>query len=1168
VISSARQPGAPPAEPFTPDQLEAHAARIAATHTVAEPGRGRPLLPRLDRSSACLDGAYLFLSAAARTDQEAVGSEDWLRDNHHVVQDQVREIRRHLPRRYYLELPKLSDGPFEGYPRVYVLARELIEHTAGRLDLETVVDFTSAYQRTAKLSMGETWAIPIMIRLGLVEALHRLADGVVAARRSRQEARAWHARLAAVADWHDKTIARLLDDGREQDGRLSAAFVVELLQWLRDQPPKAAPLWQALHRAIEAQGESADEMLRLEHQREAADQLAIGNVVTSMRLVSAIDWTIFFERASVVEQILREDPSGAYAVMDFPTRDRYRHAVEGVARRARTPETAVARAAVALAAAASREDPEHDRRHHIGYYLISRGRFELEQTVGYSPTIHERVARFTFKHPAVAYLGAIAALTAVIVWAFVAYAARHGASGIELWLVALVVLLPASELAIDILHLAVTAQIPPRQLPKLALRGGIPAALRTIVVVPAIFDSLERVSALADDLEVRFLGNRDENLHFALLTDFPDAAEHSRPGDDEILLRARAAVDALNERYGGGRFYLLHRERRWNAREGVWMGWERKRGKLVEFNRLLRGATDTSFMAVQGDVSVLPSIRFVITLDSDTQLPMGAAARLIGTLGHPLNRPRFDRAAGRVTEGYGVLQPRVGVDLVSANRSVFARVFSGHVGVDPYTTAVSDVYQDLFHEGSYVGKGIYDVAAFETALADRAPENTLLSHDLFEGSYARAGLCTDIDVVDEYPTHYLSFASRQHRWVRGDWQIARWLWRTVPDAAGRPVRNVLPIIARWKILDNLRRSLLAPSLLVLLVAGWTVLPGSTQSWTTLGVLVLTFSAVAQVARSLSSRVRGVPLRVHVAAEHDTVVTSLSQSLFWTALVPHQAWLMMDAIVRTLWRLLVTRRRLLEWVSADRLAGLKRTPTTVLRSMWAAPVLAVSAAGLVIALDPARLPLALPLIALWLISPGLVYLTGRTLPDARQDIDDESRAALRKIARRTWLFFEDLLSPVDHWLIPDNYQEDREEVIAHRTSPTNIGLQLLSTLAAYDCGYISASGVVDRLEPVFATLVALPRYRGHARAARAELRLDRRQRQPRRVPADGENRPAAARRRTAHRRARARRHPRCCASLRGLPGRGAENRRLPHRPRVGVGDRRAWRDAGAAARRDR
>jgi cyclic beta-1,2-glucan synthetase len=1080
VVEPDAQDGSSAAPPlFSHEQLESHARALAAAQTLsADPRRAVPLLPRLDESAARLEEAYQFLSRIARSDPQPVASEDWLRDNYHVVQDQIREVRQDLPRRFYLELPKLAQGVYEGYPRVYLIARELIAHTAGRFDLDTLVDFTTAYQRAAPLSIGETWAIPIMLRLGLVEELRRLVDGVVSARHSREQARKWEASLAARRASREDDLDRLLHAEVEAPGRLSAAFVVELLQWLRDQPLSAAPAWQALQRALEAQGDSPEELLRVEQQREATDQLAIGNVITSMRLLSSIDWPLFFDRVSVVEQILKGDPAGAYAEMDFPTRDRYRHSIEQLARGSRTPETAVAERALALARHAQEHDPQNDRRHHVGYYLISRGRFELEKALRYRPNARERLARFVFEHPALGYLGGIGVMTALGLWGLIAYGARHGADRPTLWVIALIALIPTSELAISLLNSLLTSLIRPRQLPKLALRRGIPAYDRTIVVVPSIVDSPSRIESLFHDLEVRFLANRDPHLHFALLSDCGDAPTRSTAADEGLVQLARERVDALNERHGPDRFFFFHRARRWNAGEGRWMGWERKRGKLAEFNRLLRGATDTSFTVTRGDLSILRSIRYVITLDSDTQLPMEAARRLVGTLSHPLNRPRFDARRQRVTEGYGVLQPRVQVSIESAARTSFAQVFSGHVGLDPYTTAVSDVYQDLFHEGSYVGKGIYDVDAFESALAGRVPENTLLSHDLFEGLYARAGLCTDIDLVDDYPSNYLAFAARQHRWVRGDWQIVRWLWRTVPHASSGTMPNTLPVVARWKILDNLRRSLLAPALIVLFLAGWTALPGSAIVWSLLGILVLAFPAYMQVGRSMTSRARGVPLREHVLAERDNLASSATQAFLSTVFLLHQSGVMLDAIGRTLGRLLVTRRRMLEWVTADRSAHVEATPGDVFRRMLATPIAAAAIMAGVAVASPSRLPLALPVIVLWCVSPALVYATGRPLSQRRAILNRAARSALRKVARRTWRFFDDLVGPENHWLVPDNLQEDRREPVAHRTSPTNIGLQLLSTLAAYDFGYLNVTALLTRLERTFATLLKMPRYRGH------------------------------------------------------------------------------------------
>jgi cyclic beta-1,2-glucan synthetase len=1073
---AAPHPQAAP-ELFSQEQLEAHAARLAGGHRLAtDPLRARALIPLVEDSGRQLDDAYRFLTTATRTAQP-VPSEDWLRDNHHVVQEQVRAIRQDLPKKYYLELPKLADGPFAGYPRVFAIARELVIHTAGRFDLQTLIGFVSAYQRVAPLSIGEVWAVAIMLRVALLDELRRLADDVVAASRDREEARRWGLR---VGESHVEP-ARIVDESLRaavrRTGRLSAAFVVELLQWLRDQPSSAVPAWQGLQRALEAQGDSAEAMLRHEHTREAATQLAIGNIITSMRLVSTIDWPLFFERVSLVEQVLRGDPADAYAAMDFPTRDRYRHSVEELARRAGKSEQEIAHRAVDLAREALKETPGDDRRHHVGYYLISRGRFRLERDVGYPPTVRDRLARFFFRHPALGYLGTIAVMVAVGVAALLSYADRRGATTGELWLVALIALLPVSELAIGLLNLLVTTQVPPRQLPKLDLRRGIPESDRTLVVVPVIADSVEHVTELVDQLEVRFFANRDRHLHFALLTDFADADAPAQPDDDRLVETAVRGIDRLNARHGEERFFLLHRERRWNPREGRWMGWERKRGKLHELNRLLRGATDTSFVVRHGNLAILPSVRYVITLDSDTQLPLEAGRTLVGTISHPLNRPRFDPRTRRVTEGYGVLQPRVAVDVVSANRTVFARVFSGHVGIDPYTTAVSDVYQDVFHEGSYVGKGIYDVDAFEAALAGRVPENALLSHDLFEGSFARAALCTDIHLIDDYPSHYLAFTARQHRWVRGDWQIARWLLPTVPDADRRRSVNHLTAISRWKILDNLRRSLMPPALVLLLGAGWTILPGSPGLWTTLALLVLAFPAYIQLVRSMTSRIVGVPFGEHLRAERQNILTTLRQAAFSVVMLAHQAAVMLDAIGRALVRVAVTKRHLLQWVTADR-AAFPRSLGGVARRMWQAPAMAAALCLWMVMVQPRHLVLASAILVLWALSPIIAYSSGLPLAHRHAPLSRGQRSTLRRTARRTWRFFEELLGPADNWLIPDNYQADRVEVIAHRTSPTNIGLQLLGTLSAYDFGYLSPTGVIERLEPTFDTLLRMPRYRGH------------------------------------------------------------------------------------------
>ena len=943
-------------------------------------------------------------------------------------------------------------------------------HTAGRFNQESLRRFADAYQDVTPLTIGELWAIPIMLRLALVENLCGLAGQTLRARQERESARAF-----ATGLLKDREKPQNLLQGA---AKASSTFLVEILHNLRDQSVASTAAWQWLQTRLTALGQSVDEVLRIEQQREAIDQLSIANIINTMRVLSALDWPTFVEAVSRVERILRRDPAAAYPDMDRQTRDRYRKSVEQLARRSGVDELSIAERAITCAERATQDRPDWDRAHHVGYYLISRGRFELEKAVGYSPTVGERISRLAFRHPALGYLGSLVLTTALFEASILMYAHNNGASLWMMLLVGLVTLLPISELAVSFLNTILTTIIPPRALPKLALRSGVPAEFSTIVAVPTILSSTERVKELVDALEVRSLANHDENLRFALLGDFPDADAETLDSDRDIIETARDLIAALNTRYGADRFYLLHRRRQWNESERRWMGFERKRGKLHEFNRVLRGATDTSFDVYAGDIEQLRQIRYVITLDSDTDLPLDAGRKLVGTLAHPLNRARFDPRSGRVTEGYSILQPRVAIGAVSASASTFAEVFSGHVGLDPYTTAVSDVYQDLFCEGSYVGKGIYDVDAFERALDNRAPDNALLSHDLFEGLFARVALCTDLEVIDDFPSHYLTWVARLHRWVRGDWQLLPWLAPKVPVGGGARIRNTLPAIARWKIVDNLRRSLLPPSLMVLLAAGWMVLPGGPSLWTGVAFLVLFFPAYVQWGQTFTNRARGVRLQDHLRIERDNLASSLHQVLLHSAFLAHQSIVLVDAIGRTLARL-YSKRHLLEWeTAADAAARLKIDPAQVFQRMWTAPVVAVVIGLALLLVERASFIWALPVIALWAVSPYLAYHTGLPRGDSQHALDTRDRRELRRIARLTWRFFEEVVRPEDNWLVPDNYQEDRPDAIAHRTSPTNVGLQMMSAVSAWDLGYISTSQCLVWLDRTVETLQKLPRYRGH------------------------------------------------------------------------------------------
>jgi len=861
---------------------------------------------------------------------------------------------------------------------------------------------------------------------------------------------------------------------------------------MREHDPRASSLAARVEKALAARGTTPEDLVRAENQQQSTDQVSTGNTVTSLRLCATLDWSRFVEKVSLVEQILMRDPVAVYARMDFQSRDRYRHAVEELAEPTGGAQVRVALRAVESARQAAEREGISGRTAHVGYHLIGRGRRGLEIDVAHRPSLVRRFQRALFARATGIYLGGIGLLTGLGALAAYTYAKTSDSPALALP-AALLALVPASELAVLVVQRLVAALVSPRRLPRLEFVEGVPPGARTMVVVPTLLGSVGGVQRLLEHLEVQALGNLEPNIHFAILSDFRDAPTASVSGDEEILAAAVAGVTALNERYApetNDRFFLFHRDRLWNPQEGVFMGWERKRGKLEEFNRLLRHPDDPAFRVKIGDVSVLPSIRYVLTLDSDSRLPRGAARTLIGILFHPLNRPVVDPVEKRVTEGYGILQPRVSVTLSSAAGSLFARVYAGHTGVDPYSTAVSDTYQDLFGEGIFTGKGLYDVDAFRATVDGRVPENALLSHDLFEGLHARTALVSDVEVVDDYPASVLAHARRQHRWVRGDWQILTWLLPVVRTANGF-AKNRLPLISQWKILDNLRRSLVAPTVLVLFGAAWTILPGSPLAWTLACLAIPAFPLVTSFSRLLERSRSEAPAHMYVRGVFEELSTAVAQALLTLVFLPYHAWEMVDAIGRTLVRLAVTQRRLLDWETAasqaTRAAGQLRSGVrTFYREMAASPVAALGLVALAAAIRPHAVVLALPFAALWGAAPGIAFWLSRPTVHGRRALTPEDRDLLAGIARKTWTYFETLAGPEDHGLPPDNVQEGSaplagavaEPVVAHRTSPTNIGMGLLSTLAAFDLGLLGAEEMLDRTDRTLTSVEALESHEGH------------------------------------------------------------------------------------------
>ena len=1065
-------------EVFSPEHLEQFAEKLAIEHITSPAlANNRLLRKRLDDNEQQLRLAYLAISKAIGDGFEMPPAADWVVDNYFIAEEQIRAISNNLPHTYYRELPKLGRGPLRGFPRVYGIALAYIAHTDSYFNPQMIERFILAYQRKQPLNINELWAMTITLRAALVENLCRGAMLIIDDRNARAKADELADELLKAAEAGPREIeAGLKSIGQ---ARLSPSFAVQLIQRLRDQDSHVIPFLQYLESRLQEEGSSVQDIVSAAHQNQGALTVTVRNIISSMRLIATFDWVEFFEKVSHVDLMLRAESS--FGAMDLPTRNLYRRAIEKLARRSKLSELHVAERAVWFAQAAQKQAPaavEMQRTHDPGYYLIDAGRAALEADIGYRRDWRDKLrASHMATNFAVYILTNILLATGIIQLGLAGTVLQKEPLWIFLILSA-AALFPAWEAAITIVNRATLYFFAPSIMPGLSLRDGIPDDLSTMVVIPALLGSEQDAASLAERLEVHYLSNADDNLRFALLTDWQDADQEKMPDDDRLLALAQQAVGALNRRHplpdNMPRFYILHRCRQWNPAQRQWMGWERKRGKLHELNLLLRGALNTSFLD-SGDPAALrlpENIRYVLTLDADTRLPRGVARRLIGKMSHPLNRAYYDARRGHVVEGYGILQPRVSSSLPDRHGdSLFQRVFYRASGIDPYAFAISDVYQDLFEEGTFTGKGIYDIDAFESAVTRRITENAVLSHDLIEGIFARAGLASDIEIVEEYPSCYDVASTRQHRWARGDWQLLPWMF-------GAESKDIPPL-GLWKMVDNLRRTLTAPLTFLALLVGWTFPLGAGSLWTGLIVAAYTMPLLVGLIESLLPR-HGTPRLSHLTTLSADIWRTGQQIIFLIAFMPHQAWLMLDAVARTLWRLYVSRRNLLEWIPAAE-AKLRRRRTFLgfYRYMYGGLILAAGAMFVLMAAQPVMGVLALFFLLLWFAAPALAYYS--SLPTAPAGVikpEAAEQQQWRLIGRETWRYFEHFVTVGDHWLPPDNFQEDPAPVVAHRTSPTNIGLYFLSAISAYDFGWINLGELLDRLGNSFATLRRMERYNGH------------------------------------------------------------------------------------------
>lgn len=1068
------------AELYSTEQMEHHAQQLAIHHVVTFNQSTEQLLKRLAENENILFHVNELLLTVLKEKKTITPAAEWLLDNFYLIEEQIRIAKRYLPRGYSKGLPKLTNGSAAGFPRVYALAIEIILHGDGHIDIRGLQSFIGAYQKEKNLTLGELWAVPIMLRLALIENLSRVAARIAVDRADTALANKWAKVIIETAENNPKDLVLTIADMARSNPPMVSAFVAEFarkLQW------KGMELTLPLHwleQQLSVTDDTISSMVLIENQNQAANQVSMSNSINSLRFLAKTDWRDFVESMSTVELVLRGDVNNVYANMDFYTRDLYRHKIEIIARNSVLSETEVAQIAIDLARKSYLDNETDKRRAHVGYYLRDEGIGQTERAAKIQLSFGKAFKK-SINRSIPLFYGVITFLLIVLLGGGILIVSTKESTTLWRVLIGVLSFISASQFALAISNWLATLWVKPTPLAKLNFIKGIPPENRTLVIVPTLLANPAQVEKLIEDLEVRFLSNRDPNLLFGLLTDFRDASEQTMPEDEALVQLAKSKIESLNRYYNrvtNDTFFLFHRPRLWNQSQKVWMGYERKRGKLSELNHLLRGEGKEHFSLIVGNEKIYSTVKYVITLDTDTQLPRDAAWKLVGLMAHPLNHPVYDEKKKRVVEGYTIIQPRVAISLHGATRSGFTRLHENDSGIDPYTRVTSDVYQDLYGEGSFIGKGIYEIDAFEKSLNNRFPENRILSHDLLEGSYARCGFASDIQFYEDYPSRYQTDISRRHRWIRGDWQIGNWFLPFVPGPDGRSKGNPISTLSKWKIFDNLRRSVTPVTHMVLLLMGWIVLP---NPW----ILTLAVAGIMLVPSAITSlwgaiwKPKEIGITQHINNTVGLTSKSILQSLFGLVCLPYEAYINLDAIVRTLWRIHISRKNLLEWNPSGFSSKMTHGLFNTYRTMWIAPALVIGlSAYFILTGSFLQLFIAAPFLLIWFLSPAVVSFLDKPLVASKSELKDDQKLYLRELARKTWLFFENLVSEEDNWLPPDNLQQYPIPVIAHRTSPTNIGLSLLSNLSAYDFGYSTITQLITRTTNTFNTLQKLDRYQGH------------------------------------------------------------------------------------------
>ncbi|WP_052447256.1 GH36-type glycosyl hydrolase domain-containing protein [Clostridium polynesiense] len=1024
----------------------------------------KSILINMENNYHTIVKAYEYINGLAEGKIEIINACQWLLDNIYLIEKEYRFVKKNLPLKYYSNLPWRYESCISA-PEIYFICADFIKKSQGEVEESSIREYISDLKDRYCFSMGELWAVPLMLKVILLEYIAELTQEITEIQEDKITADNFCEDIIGTyvqGNLQEKTKGLM-----KEIQRVSTSFAERTIRILRDNSLEIKEIIKWIEGALPEEIKGIEECIKKQHSVERSLERKLGNSITALRNIDSIDWKKFFEEVSEVEKILSQDPSSVYKEMDFETRDYYRHCLETSARLSKVAEKSAAEEALKLAQEAFIKDEEFYRKH-IGYYIVDIGREELYKRLNPKEkgkqTLEDRFKR----HPYFYYFGILSVSFLVLEIILLSiYFKRLGYFSISKLIISIAVTtIPLLEVIISILNWSFLHIIKPSRIPKLDLQGKLHKGISTMVVIPVLISNKHRVKELIEDLEVYYLANKSENLYFTLLADYKDFISHCCDEDKKITLEALKEIKLLNNKYckkGEEKFFFLSRNRKYNESMGLYLGWERKRGKLMEFMELLRGKEKNSFNVISSDITKINKIKYLITLDADTMLPRNCVFKLVGAMEHPLNRPVMDGFKDAISRGYGIMQPRISVSIEAWKKSRFSMIFSGEIGLDTYTTAVSDIYQDLFQRGIFTGKGIINIDTFYEILKDKIPENTVLSHDLLEGGYAGAALVSDIEFIDGYPSTYKSSCLRLHRWVRGDWQLIPWLWS-----------RGLSALCKWQITDNLRRSLLAPSIIILILSHFLFLPQGE-----LYLIIALLSVGTPLLFHMSERIITSKKDINLKGRFSDSKDIWQQVFFIISFIPHQSILMIDAVIRSLYRVFISRRKLLQWQTAEEAeTSVKNSLISYIKTMWGASIIALIVLMLSMRYGRSTAWFIMPVCILWFLSPLSAYLISIELKEKKEEISSEDEKFLREISRKTYAYYEDFITEEENYLAPDNYQEEPYKGTAHRTSPTNIGMGLISSIAAYDLGYIGIGSVIEKTGRIIESIKSLDKFHGH------------------------------------------------------------------------------------------